>query len=226
MGSRKRTIRTEGSRPAHRLIVFEGVDGVGKSTLATALARYLAANFPQTPVSLGSFPGDVPGTLGEWVYRLHHGAISDLRPKSISPPAMQLLHVAVHIDGIQSWIEPALAQGTVILDRYWWSTYAYSRCDVSTDVAIALVLPEQLFWRALPPPIIFYVTRSMSLKSSEVDPRTHGLLDSYYREIIEREREAGVEVHELANDGLLDDCWRCLLHCLCLPYAPLSEHSM
>jgi len=207
-------------QPPPKLVVFEGVDGVGKSTLADALERYYRRAFPQLSVSSGSFPGAMPGSLGEWVYRLHHGEIEGLSPASISPPALQLLHVAAHVNGIVSWIAPALKEGHVILDRYWWSTYAYARTDVGVDEAWALVAAEHPFWRPLPQPTIFYVTRTVSLKGGELDQRRHDVLDRYYREVIEREYGSGVEVHDLANDGELEACWRRLLGCLGLPYAP------
>jgi len=214
-------IKIESTETAPKFVIFEGIDGVGKSTLAKALAAYCERLFPQESISHGSFPGARPGSLGEWVYRLHHAQVAELQPESIVPPALQLLHVAAHVDGIQSWIGPALDKGTVILDRYWWSTYAYARVDVSAEIARALVVPERPFWRSLPQPIIFYLTRISILKSGEVDQERHELLHRYYREIIERERESGVDVHELANDGHLDECWSRLLDSLALPYAPI-----
>lgn len=209
------------SSAAPKFVIFEGVDGVGKTTLVYALAQYYQRLFPQIPISLGSFPGAGLGTLGEWVYRLHHGGIDGLEPESIEPPALQLLHVAAHVDAILSWITPALGAGSVILDRYWWSTYAHARVDLSADVAWALVVPEQPFWQTLPRPMIFYVTRTITLKTGELDPHRHDLLDRYYREVIARERDFGVNVYELANEGVLDECWRRLLGCLGLPYAPM-----
>lgn len=204
-----------------KLVTFEGVDGVGKSTLADKLTRYCRRLFPQSSISMGSFPGATPGTLGEWVYRLHHSKIEELTPKSIAPPALQLLHVAAHIDAILSWITPALESGHVILDRYWWSTYAYSRGNLDQGEAWALVAAEHPFWQKLPRPTIIYLTRAVGLKPDELDSQSHYRLDRHYRELIERERASDVIVHELANDGDLDNCWRRLLAILDLPYAPL-----
>jgi len=52
------------------LYVFEGPDGVGKSTLASHLNTHL--NEYDFPSDLFSFPGRDTGTLGEHVYRLYH----------------------------------------------------------------------------------------------------------------------------------------------------------
>ena len=53
-----------------RLIIFEGPDGVGKSTLSLALADRLKA-MGLTCVHL-SFPGKEIGTVGRLVYDVHH----------------------------------------------------------------------------------------------------------------------------------------------------------
>src|SRR5687768_5267391 len=97
-------IKIESSETPPKLVIFEGVDDVGKSTLAEGLAAYCERLFPYQPVSEGSFPGARSGSPGEWVYRLHHAQVAELQPESIAPPALQLLHVAAHVDGIQSWI--------------------------------------------------------------------------------------------------------------------------
>lgn len=204
-----------------KLIIFEGVDGVGKSTLSGKLTRYCQLYIPQLHVASGAFPGSSPGTLGEWVYRLHHSKIEELSPRSIASPALQLLHVAAHVDAILSWITPALESGHVILDRYWWSTYAYSRSDLEIDEAWSLVAAEHPFWQRLPDPTIIYLTRTVGLKPDELDSEAHYRLDRHYRELVARERASGVTVHELTNDGELDDCWRHLLAIFNLPYVPL-----
>ena len=53
-----------------RLFVLEGPDGVGKTTLAGAVARRLSAI--GYPSEYHSFPGREPGSLGAWVYKAHH----------------------------------------------------------------------------------------------------------------------------------------------------------
>ena len=57
---------------APRVVVFEGVDGTGKTTFARALGRYYQQLFPTATVLQEAFPGSRPGTLGNWVYQLHH----------------------------------------------------------------------------------------------------------------------------------------------------------
>ena len=52
------------------LIVFEGPDAAGKSTLIQYLRILL--NQQQLPNEILPFPGDRPGTIGKLVYELHH----------------------------------------------------------------------------------------------------------------------------------------------------------
>lgn len=208
-----------------RFVIFEGVDGVGKTTLATALARYVAQLAPQVVVYADAFPGAIPGTLGEWVYRFHHGQITDApAPDTVAPAALQLLHVAAHVDTILMRLRPALESGgCVILDRYWWSTYAYSRATLAPEDAWPLVAAERNFLTQLPAPVGIYVSRQSSLKPWEVDEKSHGKLDSYYHEVMQSEQERGHVVYELENDASLENSWKTLVTFLELPAGNLPS---
>src|SRR5688500_9577461 len=103
---------------AGRLVVLEGPDGVGKSTIAAAIAEL--ASRRGLAVELLSFPGREPGSLGELVYRLHHESTT-LGIADLGPTATQTLHIAAHIDAIERRILPAIESGRlVLLDRFWW----------------------------------------------------------------------------------------------------------
>ena len=142
-----------------RLLVFEGADGVGKTTLAHELVRKLNAI---GVLSLYvSFPGREQGGLGKLVYDLHHGQVSsDLQ--SLHPVSRQLLHVASHIDLITRIIRPALERGTwVILDRYWWSTWVYGKLSDASESALKLMVEiEREHWTPIRPDTIFLITRT------------------------------------------------------------------
>ncbi|HUY77069.1 MAG TPA: hypothetical protein VMV29_09885 [Ktedonobacterales bacterium] len=203
-------------------VIFEGVDGVGKTTLSRLLASYYRRFVLDVPSTLyfDSFPGAHPGTLGEWVYRYHHGrSLEAPPPESVAAPALQLLHVAAHVDTILNRITPTLAQGgCVILDRYWWSTYAYSRLSLPIAQVQHLVGAERIFWEALERPVAVYLTRAVSLKADELDQSTHAALDTYYDEVVTQERQAGRRVLHLRNDGPIEATWKTLLSELSLPY--------
>ena len=102
-----------------RLIVFEGPDGVGKSTLSLALADRLKAM--GLPCQHLSFPGKDVGTVGRLVYDVHHDPVQ-YGIQEITAASLQALHIAAHLDAIERRILPDLNEGHwVILDRFWWS---------------------------------------------------------------------------------------------------------
>src|SRR5919205_3641476 len=109
------------SRLTHgKLIVIEGPDGVGKTTIANELS--LRLNDIGQECKVIAFPGNEPGTIGELIYRIHHDP-TQFGVKQVTPTALQALHVAAHLAAIELSILPILRTGQyVVLDRFWWST--------------------------------------------------------------------------------------------------------
>jgi dTMP kinase len=100
-----------------RLITIEGIDGVGKSTLARALAGELAGR--GLPVELLREPGGVE--LSERIRSL----VKD-PALSVSPRAEALLYAAARAQLVQERVRPLLADGAVVLlDRFLDSSLAY-----------------------------------------------------------------------------------------------------
>ena len=101
-----------------QLIVFEGPDGVGKSTLSQALIKKLTDI--DLPCEYLTFPGKEAGTIGRLVYDLHHDPEMFGLGK-VTATSLQTLHIAAHLDVIEQRIQPALNEGQwVVLDRFWW----------------------------------------------------------------------------------------------------------
>lgn len=100
--------------PPGKLFVFEGPDGVGKTTLSKTFSDYLNATGIQCDYL--SFPGRETGSLGRHIYELHHDP-NRFGIKAVDPASLQLLHIAAHIDLIGQCILPKLAAGRYVVNR-------------------------------------------------------------------------------------------------------------
>jgi thymidylate kinase len=188
----------------NKFLVFEGADGSGKSSLLNRIGEYSRIQFPENNFMRAAFPGHDIGTLGQLVYAIHHGELTHIRKPNET--AMQVLHMAAHIDQIETNFRVHFERGgSILLDRSWWSTYAYSRLHLSKDRALSLVKLEWPFWDTLPPPAYFCLSRNTSLKPYESDTERHTKLELYYREIIELEQDKGIEIHIIDNNGSEDE---------------------
>lgn len=145
-----------------RFFVFEGSNSVGKTELTHQLTKVLLAAGHEC--ELLSFPGKEEGTLGCLVYDLHHQP-QKMGINQLTPASLQMLHVAAHIDAIESKILPALNAGkTVILDRFWWSTKVYGQLGgLSNSLLDLIIAPELEVWKWVIPTITFLLERNRPL---------------------------------------------------------------
>jgi thymidylate kinase len=183
------------------LIVFEGPDGVGKSTLAKMVTQALRKQGRHC--RLMSFPGREDGTLGQLVYRLHHNAAA-LGVQTISETARQALHVAAHLDVMERIILPALMSGEhVILDRFWWSTLVYGKAGgIEASTLKALIEPEIRLWSDQPT-TVFLVDRDTPIERDE-DAVFWQELRRLYAELANQVESTG-RVERIRNTGTLQD---------------------
>jgi thymidylate kinase len=146
-------------RPAGRLFVFEGPDGVGKTTLSTLAAGFLTDMGVKADYL--SFPGREPDTVGRFVYDLHHAPAA----RGISATAVQALHVAAHADAIERQIGPRLSDGVnVLLDRFWWSTWVYGvSAGIDRTALRRLIAFEERVWGSITPAAVILVQRKTPL---------------------------------------------------------------
>jgi len=173
-----------------RLVVLEGVDAAGKTTLSDDLFKALLSK--DKPIQRFHFPGKTPGTLGELVYRIHHEHSDEFHVPSLSSCALQTLHIAAHVDAIESRIAPAVRDGAwVILDRFWWSTYVYGLdagvLEQSLEYMIQL---EKSIWGRLLPDVMFLVDTPTPLSSDESDTEAWQRKRQLYTELANRESES------------------------------------
>ena len=191
-----------------RLIVFEGPDGVGKSTLSLALADRLRAM--GLPCQHLSFPGKDAGTVGRLVYDVHHDP-EKYGIQEVTAASLQALHIAAHLDAIERRILPDLNGGHwVILDRFWWSTWVYGRvAGIDRTTLDALIQVERLHWKGVQPDAVFLVDRSND--SFDSDNRVQ-LREGY--EVLCGNEKTRYSVHQIQNDKLVDESMNRVLEAL------------
>ncbi len=137
-----------------RLIVFEGVDGSGKSTQLAALGRALVARGLRVVTSRE--PGGTP--VGEAI----RNVVLDKTFSDMSARTELLLYLASRVEHVEQVIRPALEQGSIVLcDRFSDATLAYQAygrglpvedvsalvafgaCGVAADLVILLDLSAE-----------------------------------------------------------------------------------
>ena len=179
------------------LIVFEGPDGVGKSFLADRTLDHLRQQGKKC--QLYSFPGKEEHSLGKLIYQLHHEP-QKYDVLTMTPISMQALHIAAHIELIESRILPALSNGIdIVLDRYWWSTIVYGLVSGVPEPQIeCLINTELFFWGITHPSILFLVSRNIPLRPEPAQLWPRWVAE--YSRLAERESRH-YRVEENVNDG-------------------------
>jgi len=182
-----------------KLLVFEGPDGIGKSTLVNEARNILSSRGITNAVL--SFPGKDPGTLGWIVDQIHHNREA-FEIRSLTPLSLQALHIAAHLDHIESRILPFLAKGGwFVLDRFWWSTWVYGTVDgVSVDVLNKLVEAEQAAWNNMVPTAAFLIKRTSAFRAEQTEGKFVELV-TLYEEIASRAAKHH-RVISISNDDL------------------------
>jgi dTMP kinase len=184
-----------------KLLIFEGPDGVGKSTLVKEAGKIL--DFRAIPYKALSFPGKDAGTLGWVVDRIHHTP-ETFEINNLTPLSLQALHIAAHLDHIESRILPVLAQGAwFILDRFWWSTWVYGMLDrVSARVLDKLVEAEQTAWENTLPAVAFLIRRTSAFRPEQTQGKFLQLVELY--DEVARRSTKRHRVISISNDDLAD----------------------
>lgn len=188
------------------VIVLEGADGAGKSTLTEHIAQGLRNIGHKCRVA--SFPGKIPGSIGELVYRIHHDPRKEGIDK-ISNTSLQALHIAAHIDFLERIrIEP---KSLLLLDRFWWSTIVYGQvAKANKEVIATLVSAEKILWKKYRVIVVL-----VSGNSQAIDPTTNKLVREY-KKLARLEKSSQPIVHHL-NRAPIENSAKILLKSL-LPH--------
>ncbi len=113
-----------------KFIAFEGIDGSGKSTQVRLLAERLRSE--NIPFYTTMEPTDSP--VGSLIHQIMTGRVK-ADPKVIAAlfVADRLDHLLNDVNGISQKIDEGT---TVIMDRYYFSSYAYQSVDAPMDWVI------------------------------------------------------------------------------------------
>ena len=139
-------------------IVVEGLDGAGKSTQVNYIEQYF--NTQKIPVLKRFAPtDDIPSG------KKARKAIIDGK---IPPKELLDLFIKDHTEHYNTIIAPALKAGTsIILDRYYWSTFAYQAAQGIEKTSIL----EKI--KSLPKPdlTLYLDTRDININLERIDNR-------------------------------------------------------
>lgn len=169
-----------------RLIVFEGLDGAGKTTQIELLTRRLRQK-------------GIPVVITSWnSSRLISKAIKRAKKaQMLTPYVYSTLHAADFMYRLENLIMPALHEGAVVIaDRYSYSARAW---DLAGDVDRRWV--QGLYALAPSPDLAFYCTASVE-ESLEFQARVASEYDQMRKDfgLIEIDSTASIsEVHEYVN---------------------------
>jgi dTMP kinase len=105
-----------------KLIVFEGVEGAGKTTQMQRLIQFLQAScFLTVPLVATREPGGTELGRG-----LRHLLLKQDGGESVSDRAELLMYAADRAQHVETFLKPQLSKGTIVLcDRFTDSTIAY-----------------------------------------------------------------------------------------------------
>lgn len=179
--------------------VFEGIDNVGKSTIVKNLKSKIYNTTEYDCIDI-AFPGNEPRTLGSLVYDIHHNN-NKYFDMTINDVSLQLLHVAAHIDLIQRrLVEECTSSSILLMDRFWWSTYAYGLTgELERDVVHSIISPELIYWEKINVKKIFLLERENRV--IEYDIKKDEAIIRNYRELAKKDPKCII----VSNNCSLDE---------------------
>jgi dTMP kinase len=137
------------NRNKGRFILFEGIDGSGKSTQCEMLYRFALGK------KINSIKLSEP-TGGEWGIKIRK--MLSMEPP---PPVEEQISMFIkdRVEDVLLNINPALERGkTIIMDRYFYSNAAYQGCAemppeeiIKRNMALNFPLPERVYFLDLDP---------------------------------------------------------------------------
>lgn len=195
-----------------KFIVMEGIDGSGKSTQLSYLAKRIQAEWGES-VLLTREPSD--GPIGVLLRQMLSGRVkADYRVIAKLFAADRLDHLTNETDGILSHLS---AGRTVLCDRYYFSSYAYHSSDMPMD---GVMLDNKLAEDLLRPSLTVYLSVSPQVALGRIgarggqaelfenETRLRGTLEQYEKAFALRPDEQVLRIDaDLALDLVAENIW-------------------
>lgn len=166
-------------------ISYEGIDGAGKSSHISTLARRLRENASESSVIVTREPGGTP--LAERIREMILSAPMD-------PLTEALLVFAARRDHVTQLIEPALARGqTVICDRFTDSSFAYQGGGRLLDIERLKVMEEWVHGSLQPDVTLWFDLDPEIAARRRAGARMPDRFEELHVEFFERVRNAYID---------------------------------
>lgn len=144
-------------------ITFEGMDGCGKSTQMSRLARRLAQE--GRAVVETAEPGGTQ--IGSQIRHI----LLDSANRELSPSTELLLYFAARAQNVDQVILPALNEGKIVLsDRFTDSSLAYQGCGRGLGAEAVLAL-DRIACRGLKPDLTLLIDIDLSTSQARAEAR-------------------------------------------------------
>lgn len=131
----------------NKLIVFEGIDGSGKTTLIKQLKKYLKN---QKKIIICQGLGS--SSIGKPIRKLF------LYQENLSPNTRYLISLANMTQTKEELVIPALLKGYIVLvDRWYDSTFAYQSDDINLDSGDKILTSKIINHFLIKPKLTFYL---------------------------------------------------------------------
>lgn len=184
------------------LVVFEGLDNAGKSTIHQKLKEAAhpegeddEALFAEPAPYFTHQPSGGTSYVGRKIYRMTERYGPELNPK-----ARQMLHLASHFQHYDTDIIPRLEGGqAVFMDRNYWSTFAYGYFG---EGGFCEDMAEDDFYQFVTLPLRSYVPDLVFFFQHVRSPDHHNTPEVVkgYQYLVETERIHTVVVPDLSID--------------------------
>lgn len=174
-------------------IVFEGIDGAGKSKQVYELAVKLKKRKYE---SITTHEPNYESTLGKMIRRVLNKSVK------VSDPSLALLFAADRVEHTKNQIIPNLKNSSIVIcDRYIYSSLAYQTGGMDSELDIDWVY--QINKHTIKPDIVFFLDISAEESFSRLKEGQKRVVDDDYFESLSKQkriRNQYYKIFDLENE--------------------------